>query len=92
MWYFTWYPEGAEEYHSNAIQQKSSADFVAEHEVGVFGEVSAGVAIDQDISIWSTQQRGISSRGYKRDYMPDQERRVRFFHQTIDEYIKTAGI
>ena len=92
MWYFTWYPEGVDEYHSNAIQSKNSTDYVAEHEVGVFGEVSAGLAIDQDISIWSTQQRGVSSRGYRRDYMPDQERRVRFFHQKIDEYIENAGL
>ena len=91
MWYFTWYPEGVDEYHSHSIQQVQSPDYVAEHEVGVFGEVSAGLAIDQDIGIWNSQQRGLRSRGYTRDYMPDQERRVRFFHETIDRYIKKAG-
>ena len=91
MWYFTWYPEGVDEYHSHSIQQVQSPDYVAKHEVGVFGEVSAGLAIDQDISIWNSQQRGLRSRGYTRDYMPDQERRVRFFHENIDRYIKKAG-
>ena len=50
--------------------------------------MSAGHGIDQDIAIWSTQQRGLMSRGYRDDYMPYQERRIRYFHENIDRYLE----
>ena len=51
------------------------------------GEVSCGPGIDQDVAIWTTQQKGLRSRGYRGDYMPWQERRIRYFHDTIDRYL-----
>jgi len=59
----------------------------SEDEVGPFPEVSAGLAIDQDIGIWNSQQLGLRSRGYIRDHMPQQENRVRFFQERVDKYI-----
>lgn len=87
MWYFTWFPKGQDEYHANALLASISATDEVEHLVGKVGEVSTGPAIDQDVEIWNTQQQGIRSRGYGGGYMANQERRVKFFHQKIDEYL-----
>jgi phenylpropionate dioxygenase-like ring-hydroxylating dioxygenase large terminal subunit len=87
MWYLTLFPEGATEYYSNSMRDWVSIDHQVEHQVGRVGEVSAGHGIDQDIAIWSTQQRGLMSRGYRDDYMPYQERRIRYFHENIDRYL-----
>ena len=54
---------------------------------GKVGEVSCGPGIDQDVAIWSTQQKGLTSRGFRGEYMPTQERRIRFFHDNLDRYI-----
>ena len=54
---------------------------------GKVGELSCGPAIDQDVAIWSSQQRGLRSRGYKGGHMAGQESRVRFFHDTIDRWL-----
>ena len=61
-----------------------------EHLTGKFGEISAGAGIDQDVSVWQSQQQGLGSRGFKGDYMPYQERRIRFHHETIDRYIDNS--
>ena len=87
MWYFTWFPEGQDEYHAMAMGENVDTSQPAPHQRGKVGEVSAGPAIDQDVAIWNTQQQGLRSRGYKRDYMPDQERRIRFFHEVLDRYL-----
>ena len=44
-------------------------------------------AIDEDIEVFVTQQRGYHSRGFKGVYLSDQEKRVRRNHEMIDEYI-----
>ena len=54
---------------------------------GLAGEVSFGTGIDQDVAIWTTQHKGLRSRGYKGEYLPSQERRIRYFHETLDKYI-----
>ena len=87
MWYLTWYPEGEDEYFSHALKKTLPRDFKPPHEIGPYPQVSAGVAIDQDLDIWSTQQLGLRSRGYIRDHMPQQENRVRFFQERVDKYI-----
>lgn len=88
MWYLTLFPTGSKEYYSNAMRDWVSIDHQVEHVQGKVGEVSCGSAIDQDVAIWSTQQAGLQSRGYRGDYMPAQENRIRFFHDTINRYIK----
>ena len=60
-----------------------------EHETGKVGEISCGHGIDQDVAIWSSQQQGLNSRGYRGEYIPHQERRIRFFHENIDRYISS---
>ena len=88
MWYFTWFPEGANEYYSNSMGKYVAIDSPVEHLTGKFGEISAGPGIDQDVAVWQSQQQGLSSRGFRGDYMPYQERRIRFHHETIDRYIE----
>jgi phenylpropionate dioxygenase-like ring-hydroxylating dioxygenase large terminal subunit len=87
MWYFTLFPEGVTEYHSHTMEEMVSTSTQAPHVTGVWPETSVGPAIDQDVRVWSAQQKGLKSRGYRGDYMPWQERRVRHFHEMIDRYI-----
>jgi phenylpropionate dioxygenase-like ring-hydroxylating dioxygenase large terminal subunit len=87
MWYLTLFPEGATEYYSNSMADWVSIDQPALHERGRVGEVSCGPGIDQDVAIWSSQQKGLRSRGYRNEYLPHQERRVRYFHDTLDAYL-----
>jgi phenylpropionate dioxygenase-like ring-hydroxylating dioxygenase large terminal subunit len=89
MWYLTKFPEGVKEYYSNSMRDWVSIDQQVEHETGKVGEISCGHGIDQDVAIWSSQQQGLSSRGYKGEYMPYQERRIRFFHENIDRYLSS---
>ena len=65
MWYLTQFPEDAKEYYSNSMRDWVSVDEQVKHETGKVGEISCGHGIDQDVAIWSSQQRGLASRGYK---------------------------
>jgi phenylpropionate dioxygenase-like ring-hydroxylating dioxygenase large terminal subunit len=87
MWYLTLFPEGATEYYSNSMRDWVSVDHQIDHQTGKVGEVSCGPGIDQDVSIWSTQQQGLQSRGYRGEYTPWQERRIAYFHQTLDRWL-----
>jgi phenylpropionate dioxygenase-like ring-hydroxylating dioxygenase large terminal subunit len=87
MWYLTLFPEGATEYWSNSMSDWVSIDHQVAHEKGVAGEVSCGPGIDQDVAIWKTQQQGLRSRGFRGAHLPWQERRIRFFHDTLDRYL-----
>lgn len=88
MWYFTWFPEGSEEYYSYSMAETVDLSKPVEHQRGVVGELSCGPGIDQDVSIWSSQQRGLRSRGYRGGHLAGQEARVRFFHDTIDRWLE----
>ena len=81
------FPSGVSEYFSNSMKDWVSIDHQVEHQVGKAGEISCGPGIDQDVAIWSTQQRGLMSRGYRGEYMPHQERRIKYFHDNIDRYL-----
>jgi phenylpropionate dioxygenase-like ring-hydroxylating dioxygenase large terminal subunit len=87
MWFLTLFPEGATEYFSGSARDWVPIDQPPVHQRGKVGEVSCGPGIDQDVAIWSTQQRGLTSRGFRGDYMPRQEDRIRFFHENLDRYI-----
>lgn len=91
MWYFTLFPDGAETYHSHTMNEVVSVHTPAPHVAGKWPEVSVGEAIDQDVRVWTGQQRGFRSAGYTGDYMAHQERRVRWFHETIDRWIRRAA-
>jgi|GEM_PF-2564195 len=83
----TLFPKGATEYFSQTMREFISVDTPAQHVQGKAGEVSAGPAIDEDLAIWPSQQRGLHSRGYKRDYLAGQESRLRFFHETLEDWL-----
>jgi phenylpropionate dioxygenase-like ring-hydroxylating dioxygenase large terminal subunit len=87
MWYLTQFPEGVTEYFSNSMRDWVSIDLQVEHQTGHHSEVSCGPGIDQDVAIWTTQHKGLSSRGYRGEYLPWQERRIRYFHDTLDRYL-----
>jgi phenylpropionate dioxygenase-like ring-hydroxylating dioxygenase large terminal subunit len=84
MWYMTLFPKGQTQYYSQSMAEWVDLATPAPHEQGDIGEVSMGPGIDQDLSIWSGQQRGLRSRGYRREFLAHQERRVRYFHDNID--------
>ncbi len=87
MWYFTWFPDGKTDYFSYAMSESVDLNKPVEHLRGKVGELSCGPAIDQDVAIWSSQQRGLRSRGYAGGHFAGQESRVRFFHDNIDRWL-----
>lgn len=42
----------------------------------------------QDMQLAEGQQRGMKSRGYRDPYLADQETRVRFFHEVLNDYLE----
>ena len=48
---------------------------------------SSAAALPASAQVWEMQQRGLHSRGYKRDTLAWQERRVRFFHDNIERWL-----
>ncbi|MBM4382582.1 MAG: aromatic ring-hydroxylating dioxygenase subunit alpha [Deltaproteobacteria bacterium] len=48
---------------------------------------SIGPAIEDDVRVFVTQQRGFRSRGFEGVYLSTQETRVRRYHELIDDYI-----
>ena len=87
MWYMTLFPKGVTEYYSQSIKAMLSIDEPVAHKQGKAGEVSAGPAIDQDVAVWNKQQKGLHSRGYKREYLAGQESRMRYFHETLEKWM-----
>lgn len=87
MWYMTLFPEGTERYYSQSMAEWVDVSVPAPHVQGKAGEVSCGPGIDQDVSVWERQQRGLKSRGYRRDYLAWQERRVRYFHENLEKWL-----
>jgi phenylpropionate dioxygenase-like ring-hydroxylating dioxygenase large terminal subunit len=55
----------------------------------VYGDgVSLGAVADQDLSIGTTQQQGLNSRGFKGFVLPGQEKRVQRFHELLNDYVQ----
>jgi hypothetical protein len=50
-------------------------------------EESIGPAIEDDVRVFVAQQRGFRSRGFKGVYLSNQEKRIRRYHELIDDYI-----
>lgn len=62
------------------------------HRHSVYGDgVSVGYVADQDLSIGTTQQQGLNSRGFKGCLLPGQEKRVQRFHELLNDYVGQAG-
>jgi hypothetical protein len=53
-----------------------------------YGEDSIGAAIEEDVAVFVTQQRGFRSRGFQGVYLSNQEKRIRRYHELIDDYIE----
>ena len=87
MWYMTLFPKGETRYYSQTMKEWVGVETPAPHIQGPVDKVSAGPAIDQDVAIWSGQQRGLHSRGYRRDYLAGQENRMRYFHETLEKWL-----
>jgi hypothetical protein len=87
VWYFTLFPEGCDEYFAHSMAEAVKRNEEVEHQTGKLGDVFLGGGLDQDASVFLSQQRGLGSRGYRGVYLSGQERRVQYYHQVIDEYI-----
>ena len=58
------------------------------HHHSVYGDgVSLGFVADQDLSIGTTQQQGLNSRGFKGCILPGQEKRVQRFHELLNDMV-----
>ncbi len=61
-------------------------DAIARH--SVYGDgVSVGYVADQDLSIGTSQQQGLNSRGFKGFILPNQEKRVQRFHELLRDMV-----
>ncbi len=89
MWYMTLFPKGQTQYYSQSMAEWVDVSVPAPHQQGKLGEITMGPGIDQDLFVWYGTQKGLHSRGYKRDILAHQERRVRYFHQNIDKWLES---
>jgi len=71
---------------SNSLNTGEVAD--VERTMMSFPDDSIGPAVEDDVSVFVTQQRGFRSRGFKGVYLSNQEMRIRRYHELIDEYIE----
>jgi len=88
VWYFTLFPEGSDEYVAMSMSDTVRRDAEVPHQRGKLGDVFLGGGIDEDASIFVSQQQGLRSRGFRGAYLSHQERRVAWYHQVIDAYLK----
>ena len=59
-----------------------------EHAHSRYGDgVSLGYVSDQDLSIGTSQQQGLNSRGFKGCILSNQEKRVQRFHELLDDMV-----
>ncbi|MDR2857023.1 MAG: aromatic ring-hydroxylating dioxygenase subunit alpha [Novosphingobium sp.] len=49
--------------------------------------ISLGFVADQDLSIGTTQQQGLNSRGFKGCTLPLQEKRIQRFHELLNDMV-----
>jgi hypothetical protein len=61
-------------------------DAIVRHSV-VGDGTSVGFVADQDISIGTTQQQGLNSRGFKGCILTNQEKRIQRFHELLNDYV-----
>jgi phenylpropionate dioxygenase-like ring-hydroxylating dioxygenase large terminal subunit len=87
VWYFTLFPEGSDEYVAMSMADTVRRGEETPHQRGKLGEIFLGGGIDEDASIFVSQQRGLRSRAFQGATLTHQERRVAWYHQVIDEYL-----
>ena len=60
----------------------------AENRHSVHGDgQSVGFVADQDLSIGTSQQQGLNSRGFSGCILAHQEKRVQRFHELLNDYV-----
>jgi phenylpropionate dioxygenase-like ring-hydroxylating dioxygenase large terminal subunit len=62
-------------------------DAISRHSVYGDGQ-SLGFVADQDLSIGTSQQMGLNSRGFKGCVLSNQEKRVQRFHELLNDYVE----
>jgi phenylpropionate dioxygenase-like ring-hydroxylating dioxygenase large terminal subunit len=87
VWYFTWFPEGSEEYVAMSLAVTVRPDAEVPHQRGKLGDIFLGGGLDEDAGVFVSQQKGLRSRAFRGAYLSHQERRVAWYHQVIDEYL-----
>jgi phenylpropionate dioxygenase-like ring-hydroxylating dioxygenase large terminal subunit len=87
VWYFTLFPEGSDEYVAMSMADTVRPDAEVPHQRGKLGEIFLGGGIDEDASVFLSQQQGLRSRAFQGAHLSGQERRVAWYHQVIDEYL-----
>lgn len=87
MWYMNLFPEGETKYYSPTMRDWVSMDTPAPHRFADGGHPDLGPTINQDVALWSDQQKALHSRGYRRECLAGQESRVRFFHENLDRWM-----
>lgn len=89
-----WYSSPASLDQPNALNRAPSfshhdpADGEAPVTMLEFGKESIGPAIEEDVDVFVTQQRGFRSRGFSGVYLSNQEKRIRRYHELIDDSIR----
>jgi phenylpropionate dioxygenase-like ring-hydroxylating dioxygenase large terminal subunit len=59
------------------------------HRHSTYGDgFSLGFVADQDLSIGTTQQQGLNSRGFKGCFLSGQEKRVQRFHELLNDIVR----
>lgn len=87
MWYLNLFPEGETKYYSPTMRDFVSMDTPAPHIVEKGGHPAMGPTINQDLALWTNQQKALHSRGYRREVLAGQESRVRYFHDNLDRWM-----
>ena len=60
----------------------------AENRHSIYGDgQSVGYVADQDLSIGTSQQQGLNSRGFNGCILSHQEKRVQRFHELLNDYV-----
>ena len=59
----------------------------AELERFAYGEKTLGTTADQDLSISEVQQEGVGSVAYQGANLLNQERRIQYFHEVLNDYV-----
>jgi phenylpropionate dioxygenase-like ring-hydroxylating dioxygenase large terminal subunit len=78
--------EGMKEVETPIGMAPLEHDSVARHSVYGDGQ-SLGFVADQDLSIGTTQQQGLQSRGFEGGILSHQEKRIQRFHELLNDMV-----
>lgn len=90
LWCMAFPVKGQKEVHSIMAGMRPLEEAPFEHRVFDNGRgipELVGEIVYQDMMLAEGQQRGMHSRGYSDAYLSDQEVRVRYFHEVLNDYI-----